>query len=297
MLTRVTQSTLMNELRTGVARIQRRLADVQEVVTSQKRLQRPSDDPVGTAQASRLRTDIANGRAYRAAVGVGQVMLGAQDGALDQAHAILTRASEIATQQAGDLATAESRQQAALEVEELERALVGIGNTTVAGRQIFGGLVSGTRAFVPYDDPGFDPATAYVGPAEPFSVQTAAGQTVRISTPGNEVLGDAIAALDRLRQSLAAGSPPVVELDAVKAAAETVRAERGDVGVRLAQLNARDDAAATEVTDARGALGDIEDADMTESIVELLQLQNALQATLQSGQSLFQINVLDYLRF
>jgi flagellar hook-associated protein 3 FlgL len=294
MLSRVTQGSMIGDLQRNVARLQRRLVEVQSVLTSQKRIQQASDDPVGAAQANRLRNDVATRGAFREGAALGQVMLGAQDGALDQAHAVMVRAAEIANQQAGDLASPESRRQAALEIEELERVLVGIGNTTVAGRHVFGGLATGAAPFTAYDDPGFDPTTAYVGPADPFSIQTDTDRTVRITTAGDQVFEDALVGLDALRVALEAGSPPVTEFGAVQDAAGVLRVERSEVGVRLAALNDRNAVLAVEVGDARAALGEIEDADLTESIVELLQVQNALQATLASGQTLLEISILDY---
>jgi flagellar hook-associated protein 3 FlgL len=227
-------------------------------------------------------------------VSFGTAVLGAEHDALDQAESLLVRAREIASQQAGGLASTQSRQQAAAEVAEIERGLIALANTRVDGRYVFAGLASGTPPFAALDDLGFDPLNPYSGGADPFVVRTSDASTTRLTTPGDQVFGSSIAALDELRQTLAAGNAPTGSIDTIELAAEGLRAERASVGGRARQLGDR----ATDITAgiARIAerLGDIEGADYAAVVTELTLLQTALQATLASGQSL-QTSILDYL--
>jgi flagellar hook-associated protein 3 FlgL len=296
MIARVTQGTLVRDFQASVARLQRELARVQAVVSSQRRLQAPSDDPVGAALATRLRGEAVRLEAVREGVDLGRAVLAAEDGALAQAHALLTRAREIAAQAASGTVSAADRQTAAVEVAELERALLALGNTAIAGRHVFGGLARGAPPFASLDDPGFDPAAAYGGPAEPFSVRAAADHLVRLTTPGDQVFGAAIVALDELRQTLAAGASPAASLDQIAAAAEDIRQERASVGGRLGRLEVRERELREALDGARVRLGRLEDADLTAAIVQLTQLQIAFEATLAAGRSLLETSVLDALR-
>jgi flagellar hook-associated protein 3 FlgL len=293
MISRVTQGTLFRELRRSVERIQRDIAAAQETISSQKRLREASTDPSGAARVNRLRADLSGLAAWRDGVGFGIAVLAAEDGAIDQAQTILTRAREIATQQASGLQTPASRQQAAAEVAELERGLLTLGNTQLGGRYVFGGLVSGPPPFAGLDDPGFDPTTAYGGTADTFSIRTGADQTVRLSTAGDDVFGAAIEAIDELRQTLAAGNAPVASLDDIETAAEVLREERASVGGRQARLEGRTEEIEASLVDTQKLLGSLEDADLTVSISELTQLQTALQATLATASTL-QTSILDY---
>jgi flagellar hook-associated protein 3 FlgL len=295
MITRVTQGTLLRDLRASIARLQVQLAAGQETVSTQKRLREPSDDPAAVARVNRLRGEASALDALRDGVGFGVAALGAQDEALGQADALLTRAREIATQQASGLTTTTARQQASEEVAELERGLLALGNTSVAGRHVFGGLASGAAPFASFDDPGFDPTAPYSGPAAPFAIRIGTDETLRVTTPGDQVFGGAVAALDDLRQTLAAGNAPVANLDAIDTASATIGAERASVGARLARLDGRSSEIAGALVGTRKLLGATEDADLTQSIAELVQLQSALQATLAAASTL-QTSILDYLR-
>jgi hypothetical protein len=93
-----------------------------------------------------------------------------------------------------------------------------LGNTSIAGRHVFGGLASGTAPFASFDAPGFDPAAPYSGPAAPFVIRIGSDETLRVTTPGDQVFGDAVATLDDLRQTVAAGNAPVANLDAINTA-------------------------------------------------------------------------------
>lgn len=296
MVGRVTERTLIADFTTAVSRLRRRQADAQNALSSQKRLREASDDPVGAARSTALRGETRELKAYDESVGLATTTLGAEDGVLGEVHDILTRAREIAASLSGGLATPEARQTAAEEVTELERGLLSLANTKVAGRYIFGGLTTTGPVFASLDDVGFTPATAYSGPATPFSVQTARDETVRVTSNGGDVFASSLQALDDLRQTLVAGNEPTANLTPLENAAEDIRQERASVGGRLARLQTRDLEIGNAILTAKTLLSDVEDADLTETITQLAQVQNALEATLTAGTSLLQTTILDYLR-
>jgi len=292
---RVTQATLLRDLLQSVRRIERGLVDGQAALTSGKRLRTPSDDPTGAALAERVRGEHRDLEALGDGVAFATAVLGAQDDVLEQVEGILARARELAAQQSGSFATNASRQAAAAEAAELERALLSLGNTTIGGRAIFGGLESGAAPFAQLDDPGFDPLAPYAGSADPFVVRTSSDTTLRITTPGDQVFGASVAALDELRQTLAAAGSPEASLDVLDQAAEGIRAERASVGGRAARAQERAEQIRVGLTGAEVRLGAVEDADFVAVVTELTQLQTALQAALEAGSAL-QTTILDHVR-
>jgi flagellar hook-associated protein 3 FlgL len=223
-------------------------------------------------------------------------MSSAEDGALSSAEDIMTRAREIASSLTGGLATPEARQTAAEEVTELERGLLSLGNTTVAGRYVFGGLTTSGPVFKSLDDPTFAPNTAYTGPTATFSVQVGPNESARVTSNGGNVFNSSIQALDDLRQTLLAGDPPTANLTPLQNAAEDLRQEDASVGGRMARLQSRHTEIGNAVLTSKTVLSGVEDADLTESITQLAQLQNALQATLTAGQSILQTSIVNYIR-
>jgi flagellar hook-associated protein 3 FlgL len=295
MVSRVTSALLYRQLVSGVGRIERRLADAQADVVSQRRLREASDDPAGASRAARLHSEQSDVASVRRVIGFAQEVVARQDVSIDQAQLLLARAREIAALAANGTTTPASRQQAAVEVAEIERGLVALANTEVSGRYVFAGLTSGDPPFAGPDDPGFDPDAPYSGPDDPFLVRTGGQSTLALTTPGGQVFGAAIAAIDELRASLEAGEAPAASLDAIEAADAVLRAERTIVGGRARGLTDRDGELRTVQLDLEARIGAIEGADLTESISRLIQLQTALQATLEAGRSL-QSSLLDSVR-
>jgi flagellar hook-associated protein 3 FlgL len=294
MIGRVATSMMSDQLLGNVQRLQRRLLDAQDALSTGKKLRDASDDPAGAALVSGLRAQSADLTSLSKTIGFGRSVLTAQDDALDQAQNIMVRAKEIATQQAGSLSTATTRAQAAEEVDALERQLIALGNTAIDGRHVFGGLAGGAQPFTDRDAVTFDPLNPYTGPTDPFEIRTAPDTTVRLTSDGGQVFGSSIAALDSLRQTLAAGNSSTGNIDVLQSAADDVRAERTSVGGRARQLQDRASELSNGVSKITVRLGDIEGADYATVITELTQLQTALQATLSSGQIL-QTSILDYL--
>lgn len=296
MISRVSQSMLFRDMLSGVGRLQSRLVDAQDEVSSGRRLREPSDDPTGLARAVRLHSRISDLGAVSDDVAFGTMVLGLQDTAIEDAEALLIRAQEIASQHANGLTTTDERVQAASEVAELESGLISIANTSVGGRYVFGGLATGETPFVQLEDTGFDPLDPYRGSAEAFSIRSGPdGSTTRITTPGDQVFNQAIAVLDELRLTLEAGDDSAASVDAIEAASIALSDERASVGGRARRLEDRDTEIDRLLDRSEAALSDIESADVAESITELTRLQLALEATLESSKVL-QTSILDHLR-
>jgi flagellar hook-associated protein 3 FlgL len=296
MVSRVTERTLIADFTNSVQRLRREQADAQNALSSQKRLREPSDDPIGAARSTSLRGETRELEAFKDSVGLGTATLGAEDSVLGQIHDMLVRAREIAAGYSGGLVTPEARQVAAQEVQEIERGMLALANTTVAGRYVFGGLSNTGPVFQSFETPGYTPATAYTGPATPFSIRAARDESVRITTNGGTVFGSSLQAIDDLRVALQAGDDPNTTLTSLENAANDIRQERASVGGRLSRLQARDTEIGASVLTAKTLLGDVEDADLTDTITQLAQVQNALEATLTAGTSLLQTSILDFLR-
>lgn len=296
MVGRITERTLVADFTLAVSRLRRQQSDAQNALSSQKRLREASDDPVGAARSTSLRGEEKELDGYGESVGLATTTLGAEDSTLGEVHDILIRAREIAASLGGSLSTPEARQTAAEEVTELERGLLALANTKVAGRYVFGGLTTTGPIFKGLDDPGFTPATAYTGPTTPFSVQIARDESVRVTTSGDNVFTSSLQAIDDLRQTLAAGNEPTASLTPLEDAAEDIRQERASVGGRLARLRTRDQEIGNAITTTKTLLAGVEDADLTETITQLAQVQNALQATLTAGTTMMQTSILDFLR-
>ena len=137
---------------------QSRLMELILQSSSQKRINKPSDDPVGTARVLDYRSSLSAINQYRANIDTATGWLNLADESMLQTSAILTKLKGLAEQGATGTMTASDREATAYEVRQLFSQLVNLGNTRYEGKSIFGGQKFEQNAFdealMVYDEDG-----------------------------------------------------------------------------------------------------------------------------------------------
>jgi flagellar hook-associated protein 3 FlgL len=294
-VTRVSNSQTFSLLTDRAGQLEVQIRELQDQVSSGIRFSHPEDDPAGAVQVVRIRGSLDALAQYKSSSSFGTDVLGAQDKALGEADNLLTRAEEIATQQAQGLITPEQRVAAAEEVHGILQGLTALGNTEFAGRRLFSGLAldTPTAPFTDPDAPGYNPATAYTGSTQQFFVKTGGATTerVRVSTRGDTVFTNALVGVKALEDTLRANGDVAGTLPGLKTAHATISDERASVGARQTQLVDRGTQVAGLTTRQQANLADVQDTDVVAVISQLVQAQTALQTTLQAGGRLVQLSV------
>ena len=126
---------------------QSKLMDLNMQASSQKRINRPSDDPVGTARVLNYRTSLSSIDQYRTNIDTAKGWLGLADESMIQVSTILTKLKGLAEQGASGTMTASDREATSYEVRQLFSQLVNLGNTRFEGNAIFGGQKFDESAF------------------------------------------------------------------------------------------------------------------------------------------------------
>jgi flagellar hook-associated protein 3 FlgL len=126
------------------------LSDLMELnvqAASQKRINRPSDDPVGTARVLGHRDALKALSQYKDNVADAKGWLNIADNTLIQVNTIVTRFRELAEQAATGTVGADNREQISYEVRQLMDQLVGMANTQHENKYIFSGHKTTTQPF------------------------------------------------------------------------------------------------------------------------------------------------------
>ncbi len=116
-------------------------------ISSEKKLNKPSDDPTGMSNTTRYRAELASYEQYMENMNEAQEYLLAVDNAMQEFNDILSRAREIAEQGATGSTTESTREVLAQEVEELIGQSLQTANTTVRGDYIFAGYNTNEPAY------------------------------------------------------------------------------------------------------------------------------------------------------
>ncbi len=134
-----------------VNRMQRQTESVfrlQEQVSSGKKVNRPSDDPIGQSLILNYQKSIASTEQHLRNIDRGNAMLSTGESALQGVEDRLQRARELAVQMANGTYSSLDRATAAKEIREIYDQMVASANTRVEGRYLFAGHQTQTKPFV-----------------------------------------------------------------------------------------------------------------------------------------------------
>ena len=177
---RVTDNTNYGVVRDSISRSRGRMENLQMETATMKKLNRPSDDPVGSAKVLEVRTDKVNNEQFQVNAKLAQAFLDNTDHALEDLSEIVMRAKEIAINQSSAASsTPESRYGVAEEISQLYQRAVTTANRRIGDRYILGGYKNTT--------PPVDAEGNYHGDDGQMMVEIGREVYIGMNLPGHEV--------------------------------------------------------------------------------------------------------------
>lgn len=271
----------------------RRLDALQGQVSSLKRIQRASDDPVGTVGAMRFRAGIGRNEQLDRNADDAKAWLGTADSALQGIVEQLNRVRDLAVQGRNASAGPAERAALAAEVEQVRDALVNLANTKYLDRPIFAGTAR--------TDLAYDPAGTYLGDSGAVDRTIAPGERITVNLTGDDVFGtgatSVFAVVDALASSLRTNPSQidqnVADLDA---ATDVILDRLADIGARYRRVDTMQGRTATDTLNLRSGLSEVEDVDLPKALMELRIQETAYQAALAATARAVQPSLVDFLR-
>ncbi|MFZ1762535.1 MAG: flagellar hook-associated protein FlgL, partial [Nitrospira sp.] len=270
----------------------------QEQISSQKRVTNPADDPSAFGQIVLDKSALSQTTQWVRNINFGTSRVNAADQALGQVQNLITRVRELTIQASSDTTSAEGRQSIAKEVRQLQRQLVQLGNTEVAGQAIFGGTKTDVQPFTITSGD----TVAYQGNSETQSIAVGENQTVQILVPGSSIFtGSTTNMFDSLRDLLTAlesnnRSGIQAGLGNLDLATAQISDVQGTVGALANRLQVTHDALDTATLTITKSISDNQDADLATAITQLRLQEVAVQAASQTFSKIFDSSLINYLR-
>ena len=268
-------------------------------ISTGKKLQAPSDDPLAYSRLRGIATQNADGTAYTANLKSVASVLSTADTTLTSINAQLTRAQELAVQANNGTLSADNRAAIGEELAGIVQTLASLGNTRdTNGQPLFGGTDGGTGVTL-----NSDGSYSFAGGASP-SVPIGDGESVQPSVTASSIFSqgstNTLKVIGDLAATLQSGAPVGTSVsDAItslQTAATQVNTAQASIGARAARVDleqSNQTAAATERETLRSGL---EDTDVTAAITELQKTMTTLQATQASFTKLASLSLFDYLK-
>lgn len=287
---------------TMLSSIQRRIERAQTQLSSGKRITSASDDPDQVSPLLQTRADLRRAERAERNLTLVQGEVDAGESAVSQAVTLVERAQVLAATGASDTQTAEARLTYASEVDSLLERMVALSQTEFNGRNIFSG---DSDQVAPYtiDWTQTDPISAYQGAVTTRKVTTLGGTQISVALTAEELF-DNPDATKNVFDSLVNLSTALKNDDS--AAIQTATAQLQSAGDHLNNKLSFFGTVQNQISDSleeansvqmslTERLTSIEDADLTEAILELSTATFQQDAALSSWSKVPRTSLFDYL--
>lgn len=295
---RITQKAVALTSLQGLNRNLDQFGKLQQQLTSGRVINAPSDSPTGTNKAMQTRSDQAAVEQFGRNIADAESWLGITDSTLQNMLAVTRRVRDLTVQGASTGSSSEaSRRALATEVESLRGSLLGLANSTIQGRPIFGGVTAGTKAY----DATTGAFTGMAVPGGDVLRRVSFTEEVRVDLTGPEAFGpdgaDLFSVVARIADDLvtdpAALDQGLADLDV---AMQRMLGSVADVGARAARVDREAQINADLALDLEIQLGDVENVDLPGTMMRLQMQQVGYQAALQATAKAISPTLMDYLR-
>jgi flagellar hook-associated protein 3 FlgL len=293
MVYRITSQMLVNTTQTNLQASMSRLANLQSQAGTQKLITKPSDDPAGTAESMRIRSDQRALTQYGTNIDNGLSWLTAADSALSSATSALGQVRDLTVQGAnsGSL-SATAREAIATQLDQLKPALLAAANQQFAGRPVFAGNTDASVAFNPdasYNGVSGSTVQRRIGPST----------TVRVDGDGAQAFGvganSVFALVDTIAADLRAGIDVGPHLTALDSHLSAILGEQSRVGAVYSQLEGSKVLNAQQAGSLEAQRSNVEDVDLSKVILDLKTQEIAYQTALSVTAKALQPTLMSFL--
>lgn len=293
---RVTQSMMNTQLLTNLNNNMNRLSNMQNQMSTTRKINKPSDDPVGITYSMRYRSELATNDQYTKNVDEAISWMDNTDTMLGQAGSVIQRIRELTVQAANGTNPEDALKAVRNEVDQLSSQLVDVANSQFNGKYIFNGQMT--------DQPPYsaDSPEASVTDGGEIQYSIGNGTKIGINVTGNRVFGEAgdnvFSVLKGLSASLGAGDQTGVSamLEKLDVRLQQLLNVRSDVGAKTNRVELAQDRLGDISTNLQTLQSKTEDADMAELITNMKTQENVYESSLSVGAKLIQQSLIDFLR-
>lgn len=274
-----------------------RVSDVQNKLGSGKQIQSWSDDTPAATAASRYRAEDAEWASYEKVALDAKGWLGSADGTLQSMTSLLTRVNQLAVGAVNGSASADGRQAAASEIEQLRAELVDLGNTRYLGRPLFGGF-SSDRAL---SESGG--TISYVGDDGQVRRQVTPTIALTVNVTAKSLFGlgsgqDVFTTLQKLADAARSGDTAALASgqNALQAAQASVLKGLAQIGATTNRVDAASQANSMAREDLQARRSELEDVDVASAVLQLQAAQAGYQAALGAASRANLPSLADFLK-
>jgi len=288
----------------SVNQIAQNMQEAQEQVSSGLKITKDSDDPDQISQLLQTRAQLDSVQQTVNNLNSVTTEVTTAEQALQSAVTIFTNVQSLGAEGATSTATPSQLNDLSQQVGDALNELVGLTTTQVAGRYIFSGNSDQVQPYT-IDLTQADPVSAYQGSASTRMIADPNGFTFPVALTAQQIFDSSdpttnvFTLVNNLRNALSGGNTQSIQsaLSALSPAADYLNQELAFYGTTQDHLNDATTLGQQMTTNLQTQIANIQDADLTSSILELTQAQTQEQAAMQSEAQVPRSTLFDYLSF
>lgn len=149
---RITNKMMTNNMLGNINKNKVNMTNLEQQYSTGKKIQKPSDDPIVTVRALKLRTNLSElGQYYEKNIPDAKNWMDVTESALTTVNEILKSVNTYCVQGSTDTLTSKDRSSVAANLEQLKQQIYQEGNTNYAGRYVFSGYKTDSSLVFPED--------------------------------------------------------------------------------------------------------------------------------------------------
>lgn len=286
---RVANKTIYDGVKYNLGNCTQEMYKANETVSTGKRINNLSDDPVGLTQALNIRSALSNIEQMQRNISSGNSWLASSESALTNVEDIISDTKALCVQMASATTGSSQRLSAAGTIQNMLDEIISLANTDVAGNYIFSGSKTDTT---PFSSNG-----TYNGNDNAFTIKIGKDATVEVGSDGDAVFGNIFTTMSNLKAALESNNIGGIQ-DAISnldGHFDDISARISDVGSKMNRMDVKEKIFQDINFANTDRLSKIEDADMAEAIMDLKAREFAYQAALTSSAKLMTLTLVDYM--
>jgi flagellar hook-associated protein 3 FlgL len=222
--------------------------------------------------------------------------------AMQSAVSLYDQVQTLSAEGATGTQTASGQADIAQQLQSVEQQMVGLANTSVNNRYIFAGDTDQTQPYT-FDATQTDPVSTYQGSASTRSIQAPNGTTFPVALTAQQMFDstdpstNVFTSINNMVTALQSGDTTAIATAnaALPNVATYLNSQLAFYGTAQDAITNATTSAGTLVTQLQTQIAGMQDANETQSILDLTQAQTEQQAALQSFQQIPRTSLFDYL--
>jgi flagellar hook-associated protein 3 FlgL len=291
---KIATKTLYENIINNLSRVSMDMSKANEVVSTGKKINTTSDDPLGYLSLLDIRSSMANIDQVGRNITAGKLWAHVSETSLNGAYEFLYQAKALLV----NVNNADIEpDQAADTIDKYINQILSLANSRVNGSYIFAGTKTDTKPFS-FDEANPDQVN-YNGNDTPFSIKVGIDTSVTVGANGEEIFREIFETLIDAKLGIDGGTYDTEDIedaiDDIEDQLDTLTAAVSDITFAMTQFDVKEKI----LEDLHLAYEDektlIQDADINEAVVNLKMKQLVYETAMSSSASVMALSIVDYI--